>query len=99
MCGGFTKNNLFLREHANIVALPVVLCEEPEAVLLGGAVLAATASAVWPSMKLSMSEMCRAGKTVHPDPETTQFHKHKYAVWKEMYNDQMKYRRLMAEIP
>ena len=30
MCGGFTKNNLFLREHANIVALPVVLCEEPE---------------------------------------------------------------------
>lgn len=44
MCGGGTKNPVFLREHANITGCNVVLPAEPEAVLLGAAVLGAVAS-------------------------------------------------------
>ena len=44
MCGGGTKNPVFLREHADVTGCRVVLGREPEAVLLGAAMLGAVAS-------------------------------------------------------
>jgi len=42
-CGGGTKNPLFLREHADITGCRILLPKEPEAVLLGSAILGAVA--------------------------------------------------------
>ena len=42
-CGGDTKNPVFLREHADATGCRVVLPREPEAVLLGAAMLGAVA--------------------------------------------------------
>ena len=44
--GGDTKNELFLREHANATGCRIVLSREPEAVLLGAAILAASRRAI-----------------------------------------------------
>ncbi|XP_077096545.1 FGGY carbohydrate kinase domain-containing protein-like [Siphateles boraxobius] len=44
LCGGLSKNALFVQTHANTTGLPVVLSAEPEAVLLGAAVIGACAS-------------------------------------------------------
>ena len=42
-CGGDTKNPVFVREHADVTGCRIVLPREPEAVLLGAAMLGAVA--------------------------------------------------------
>uniref|UniRef100_A0A8C4FFD2 FGGY carbohydrate kinase domain-containing protein n=1 Tax=Dicentrarchus labrax TaxID=13489 RepID=A0A8C4FFD2_DICLA len=44
LCGGLSKNSLFVQIHANATGLPVVLPDQMEAVLIGAAVLGACAS-------------------------------------------------------
>uniref|UniRef100_UPI003AAC4415 FGGY carbohydrate kinase domain-containing protein n=1 Tax=Centroberyx gerrardi TaxID=166262 RepID=UPI003AAC4415 len=44
LCGGLSKNPLFVQIHANATGLPVVLPDQTEAVLIGAAVLGACAS-------------------------------------------------------
>uniref|UniRef100_A0A3Q1IDX6 FGGY carbohydrate kinase domain-containing protein n=1 Tax=Anabas testudineus TaxID=64144 RepID=A0A3Q1IDX6_ANATE len=44
LCGGLSKNPLFVQIHANATGLPVVLPDQMEAVLIGAAVLGARAS-------------------------------------------------------
>src|SRR5699024_4548896 len=48
--GGGTKNDLCLKAHADICGRPITLPEEPEAVLLGSAVLGAVAAGTYPSV-------------------------------------------------
>jgi ribulose kinase len=55
-------------------------------VLLGGAILAASASGIC-DIKTAMSRMCNIGETISPDPSTKAFHEAKYTVFKEQYND------------
>ena len=43
MCGGLSKNGTFVRAHADVLGLPVILPEVTESVLLGAAILAAAA--------------------------------------------------------
>ena len=43
MCGGLSKNATFVQTHADVLKLPVVLPEVTESVLLGAAILAASA--------------------------------------------------------
>ncbi|MGF1909733.1 FGGY-family carbohydrate kinase [Vibrio kasasachensis] len=98
MCGGGTKNPIWLREHANITGCHVVLSEEPEAVILGAAMLGATASGVYPSLMEAVKNMGREGKRINPDVTHKDFHDAKYKVFLEMHEDQMKYKNMMAEI-
>ncbi|RJX75640.1 sugar kinase [Vibrio sinensis] len=97
MCGGGTKNPIWLREHANITGCDVVLSEEPEAVILGAAMLGAAASRVYPSLMDAVKNMGREGERVSPDMTHQDFHNAKYKVFLEMYEDQMKYKAMMAE--
>ena len=43
-CGGGTRDPVFLREHADATGCRIVLPREPEAVLLGAALLGAVAA-------------------------------------------------------
>src|SRR5438270_310132 len=45
--GGGTKNPLWLQEHADATGCTILLPREPEAVLLGSAILAATAAGLY----------------------------------------------------
>uniref|UniRef100_UPI00214936D1 FGGY-family carbohydrate kinase n=1 Tax=Endozoicomonas sp. ONNA2 TaxID=2828741 RepID=UPI00214936D1 len=98
MCGGGTKNPLWLREHANVTGCDIVLSNEDEAVILGSAMLAATASGDFNTLLDAMSAMSSTGKVVKPQPDTKAFHDAKYRVFHEMYEDQMKYRAMMQNI-
>ncbi len=94
--GGGTKNPVFLREHADATACRIVLPEEPEAVLLGAAMLGAVAAGLHPGLPEAMAAMSRAGEVRRPDPATRRYHEAKYAVFRRMQSDQLDYRRLMA---
>jgi ribulose kinase len=95
--GGGTKNPVFLREHADATGCRIVLPEEPEAVLLGAAMLGAVAAGLHPGLPEAMAAMSRAGEVLRPDPATRRYHEAKYAVFRRMQSDQLAYRRIMAE--
>jgi D-ribulokinase len=96
-CGGDTKNPLFLREHADATGCRIVLPEEPEAVLLGSAMLGAVAASDRATLIDAMGAMSRAGKVVEPQGGAVRaYHDAKHAVFQRMHGDQMAYRALMA---
>jgi len=95
-CGGGTKNDVFLREHADATGCRVVLPAEPEAVLLGAAILGAVASGDRASILEAMSSMTRPGRTIEPTRgDVARFHDGKHAVFLRMHEDQLAYRGLM----
>lgn len=95
-CGGGTHNPLLLQEHADITGCPIILPKEPEAVLLGSAILGAVASGKYKSVTEAMAAMNQVGKIIKPENKTADYHAKKYKVFLEMYEDQMKYNSYFA---
>jgi len=99
ICGGGTKNPVFLREHADITGCRLVLPAEPEAVLLGSAVLGAVASGEHATVLGAMRVMNRAGRVIVPmRGAVMHFHAAKYRVFHRMHADFLAHRRLMAGV-
>ena len=95
-CGGDTKNPLFVREHADITGCEIVLPEEPEAVLLGAAMLGAVASGDADSLIDAMGSMSRAATTIEPATGAArEYHDKKYRVFHRMCEDQRAYREAL----
>jgi FGGY-family pentulose kinase len=96
--GGDTKNDVFVREHADATACRIVLPAEPEAVLLGSAILGAVAAGDQPSVLSAMGEMSHAGRVIEPATGAVRdFHARKYGVFQAMYRHQLEYRAAMAD--
>jgi FGGY-family pentulose kinase len=94
--GGDTRNPLFLREHADALGCPIVLPAEPEAVLLGAAILGAVAGGAHRGIRAAMAAMSRPGATISPTGgAAARFHAAKYAVFHRLHADQTAYRALM----
>lgn len=94
--GGGTKNDLFLKQHADSCGCRIVLPKEPEAVLLGSAILGSVASGTYRSIPKAMENMNHAGKVVEPvKGSVTAYHNAKYAVFKKMYEDERSYKNMM----
>ncbi|NQU07277.1 MAG: FGGY-family carbohydrate kinase [Candidatus Abyssubacteria bacterium] len=96
-CGGGTKNPLWLQEHADITGCDIVLSREPEAMLLGTAMLAAVAAGAYSSVTEAMAAMGAGGKTVHCDSSTRAYHDAKYGIFRKMYAYQLGHRKMMAD--
>jgi len=98
MCGGHLKNEVFIQEHADVTGCDMVIPQEPEAVLLGAAILAATAAGEHADVPAAMRAMSRAGRVYRPDPATEKFHQEKYAVYQEMFRFQNRIHKRMAGV-
>jgi FGGY-family pentulose kinase len=95
-CGGDTKNPVFLREHAEATGCPIVVAKEPEAVLLGAAMLGAVASGSHASLLGAMAAMNEAASSIQPTGgAVAKFHDAKHRVFQRMYEDQVAYRDIM----
>ena len=95
--GGGTRNPLWLREHADATGLTLVLPREPEAVLLGSAMLAAVAGGAYPSLVDAMQGMASAGEVIRPDPRTAAYHEARFAIFRELYRQQLGRRKTMEQ--
>lgn len=93
--GGGTKNPVWLQEHADITGATIALPEEPEAVLLGAALLGAVAGQVYPDIPAAMRAMCRSASAVSPNPATAPYHAAKYEIYQELYQQQKARREQM----
>ena len=96
-CGGGTKNPIFLQAHANITGCRLILPEEPEAVLLGSAMLGAVACGGFANIEEAMSAMSKPGCMIEPNPATRIYHDKKFSVFHRLYADQENYRCMMGQ--
>ena len=96
VCGGITKGHLFVRELADATGIPVYLPEEDDSVLLGGAVLAASAENKDKDLQSFMKDMNTMKKCIEPNMQRKKlYHDRKYKVFLEMHEDSRKYKRIM----
>jgi len=95
-CGGDLKNPVFVREHADVTGCRLVLPREPEAVLLGAAMLGAVASGAYSTLEQAMAAMNAVSHIVVPARgAVAEFHTRKHQVFHRMHDDQMAYRTMM----
>lgn len=95
LCGGALKNPRWLRELADATGLVIELPAETETVLLGGAILAATACGDCDDLRAAAATMTATERTITPDPARRAFFDAKYRVYRQMHADQQRYRQLM----
>lgn len=95
MCGGLAKNPLYVELHADATGLPVLLPSETESVLLGGAILAASASGRYSSVTEAMLRMGGTGRVLAPQSKERRFHDAKYAAFRALLDCQRQLRDIM----
>jgi len=93
--GGSAKNRYWLRETADITGCRVVVNREPEAVLLGSAILGAVAASAYPDIPSAMHAMTAPDIVVEPNPATADYHAAKFALFREMYQQHRARREAM----
>jgi FGGY-family pentulose kinase len=98
VCGGGSKNPVFLREHADITGCRLILPKEPEAVLLGSAVLGAVAGQRYGTIPEAMRTMNAAGRVISPQAgEVAKYHAAKHRIFRRMHDEFLAHRRIMSE--
>ncbi|XP_006862548.1 PREDICTED: FGGY carbohydrate kinase domain-containing protein-like isoform X1 [Chrysochloris asiatica] len=97
LCGGLSKNSLFVQMHADITGMPVVLSQEVESVLVGAAILGACASGDFTSVQEAMARMSKIGKVVFPRCEDKRYYDKKYQVFLKLVEHQKEYAAIMKE--
>ncbi|XP_050023601.2 FGGY carbohydrate kinase domain-containing protein-like isoform X1 [Dermacentor andersoni] len=95
-CGGLAKNPLYVRLLADATGLPVLLPTETESVLLGGAILAASASGRYSSVTEAMQRMGGSGRVLPPRSCERGFHDAKYAAFHALLDCQRRLREIMS---
>jgi FGGY-family pentulose kinase len=95
-CGGGTKNPLWLQEHADATGCDILLPKEPEAVLLGSAMLAAVGAGIYEDIPTAMAAMSAPGSVIRSNRKTAAYHGAKMKVHRQLYEDQKKYNKLVG---
>ncbi|XP_070115955.1 FGGY carbohydrate kinase domain-containing protein isoform X4 [Equus przewalskii] len=95
LCGGLSKNPLFVQMHADITGMPVILSQEVESVLVGAAILGACASGDFASVQEAMAKMSKVGKVVFPRLEDKRYYDKKYKVFLKLVEHQKEYAAIM----
>jgi len=98
LTGGHLKNKLFIQENADVTGCEIILPKEPEAVLLGTAIIAAVAEGEFADILQGMRSMSHAARVVHPDLSASSFHEAKYEIFKEMYDFQRNVSQKMENV-
>ncbi|MDM7460207.1 MAG: FGGY-family carbohydrate kinase [bacterium] len=95
--GGSAKNRYWLRETADITGCRVIVNREPEAVLLGSAILGAVAAGAYPDIPHAMHAMTAPELVVEPNPATADYHALKFELFRELYQQHKARRERMEQ--
>jgi sugar (pentulose or hexulose) kinase len=67
--GGFTNSRQLMQMHADVSGVPITFTEVGDAVVLGGAILAAVGAEVFPSLEEAVDSMVHETEVIEPDPD------------------------------
>jgi FGGY-family pentulose kinase len=96
MCGGGTKNPIWLRENADATGCEIHLVSEEDAVTLGAALLGAVACGAFDSMPEAAAGMVRPGGSVAARTSTKGFHDAKFSIYLQLYDEMERCRSAMG---
>jgi len=101
MCGGVSKNPVFVSQHAEITGRMVATPRDDETVLIGAATAGACAGGSFKDLESAMKGMNHVGNVVQvdPSPALALYHERKYQVFLRLYRDHMAYRDVMKGAP
>jgi FGGY-family pentulose kinase len=83
--GGHTKNSLLMRLYADTTGCTVIQAAEDDAVLLGTAMVAATAAGVYPDLPAAAAAMAKDGAMNTPDPARRAGYDRDYRIFLAMH--------------
>lgn len=69
-CGGGTRSDLWMRIHADVMGIPLVIAPYPDMSVVGAAICAAVASGFYPDLPEAAHAMTKRGRLIEPDPDT-----------------------------
>ncbi|CAG9783952.1 unnamed protein product [Diatraea saccharalis] len=95
ICGGISKDPLFVQIQADSVGLPILKPHEKDSVLVGAAILGACASQHFNSVTSAIEEMGGTAEVIQPNRNIKYYHDKKYKVFLKMCEDQILYKNLM----
>uniref|UniRef100_A0A336KXV5 CSON000325 protein n=1 Tax=Culicoides sonorensis TaxID=179676 RepID=A0A336KXV5_CULSO len=95
ICGGLSKNHVYVQTHADVLGMPIGLPCTSEPVLLGGAILGAYACKTWSSLEEASRKLCGKAQEILPDIKSFAFHEKKYKVFHKMLECQLEIQRIM----
>lgn len=95
ICGGLSKNPIFVETHAEACNLPILVPNESEMVLVGAAMLGSCGAKVYPDLQTAAKEMGSKSQVVWPREENLEYFKRKYQVFRQMIKDQKNYKNIM----
>jgi ribulose kinase len=73
MCGGLSKNELFVQTQANVVSRPVLVPQRTESVLLGSSMLAAAAAKIYPDVPTAIANMAGTAVQIKPIAKVSRY--------------------------
>jgi FGGY-family pentulose kinase len=95
--GGLARNRLFLRENADATGCRILVPDQPEPVLLGGAMLGAVAAGAYRNVVTAMARMAGNGSAIAPrGGDIAAYHDRKYRVFLKMQRDYGAYAAIMT---
>ncbi|XP_054257700.1 FGGY carbohydrate kinase domain-containing protein [Macrosteles quadrilineatus] len=95
ICGGLSKNPVFVKTQASVIGRAVLLPQRTEAVLGGAAMLAAFAAGLYPFVEAAVTAMAGPADLIEPDAHSIEYHNRKYTIFLKMVEDQQAYRNIM----
>ncbi|KAL4711961.1 hypothetical protein ACJJTC_011268 [Scirpophaga incertulas] len=95
ICGGITKDPLYVQIQSDVVGLPILKPNEKESVLVGSAILGACASQYFNNTTDAIQNMGGKAQVIKPNTEIKLYHDKKYNVFLRMFQDQIKYKAVM----
>lgn len=85
ICGGGTKNKLWLKIIANVLGIELCIPENQEGASLGAAMLAAKGVMTFDEYEALENKVYKTAETVVPEKELTDKYEEKYLKWRKLY--------------
>jgi ribulose kinase len=86
-----------VQTHADVCSIPVLISNEEESVLVGAAMLGATASGLYKNLETAVEDLSNSCYEVQPERDAFGFHTRKFKVFMKMLEDQKFYEDIMRK--
>ncbi|RLG40294.1 MAG: hypothetical protein DRO05_06760, partial [Thermoproteota archaeon] len=84
-CGGASKSDLLCQIKANVVGKPVLTLREPDASLIGAAILAFVGSGIYREVVEAINSIVKVRKVFAPEEEFRKIYNHLFCLYKQSY--------------
>jgi len=84
--GGGSKSALWNQIKADVLGLPIAVPANPDAALVGTAVIAAVGIGLYPDFPTAVGSMTRMESRVEPDPARAALYAQQYQLYRTLFN-------------